>query len=141
MLALVSISVCVFSVCVVPFIISSFLAVRDVKRTQYRLTNRVSVVAATLTILYSLGVCVFQSSISAPTADDLIHWIAVIGMWDLVLMFCSSIFALLGYLTGASWGTARLSRLVGRNLPVSSDTNLAKQEESGNPYQVPRVDC
>ena len=139
MVALVSITLCVFAVCLLPFMVSGLIAVQDARRSEYRLTSRVCVVAATLTVVYSSGIGAFQSSTASPTAEELVHWIALVSLWVLALMFCSGIFALLGYLTGAGWGRARHDSLVGSELSSPSGMERGTHEESGNPYQVPRV--
>ena len=137
MLALVSIVVSVLAVCVLPFIASGLLAVKDVKRGRYRLTKSICAVSATLTVLYSLAICVFQSPFTISTPDELIHWLAVIGLVDLALMFCVGVFSLLGYLAGAKWGSARFGALADSEKPLS-EAEPAVTEETGNPYQIPR---
>lgn len=137
MLALVSIVVSVCLVCVLPFLVSGLLAVQDLKRGRYRLTKRICTVAATLTVLYSLAICIFQSPLTISTPDELIHWLAVIGLVDLALMFCVGVFSLLGYLAGSKWGRARFGALADSAMPLS-EAEPAVTEETGNPYQIPR---
>jgi hypothetical protein len=136
-LALVAIVIAVFAVCVIPFLVSCLLAVQDITRGRYRLTKRICTVAATLTVMYSLAICVFQSPLTISTPDELIHWVAVIGMWDLALMFCVSVFSLLGYLAGSKWGRARVGAFADSEVPLC-ELQAVATEETGNPYQIPR---
>ena len=143
MLALVSITVSVFAICVLPFMFSGILAVRDESRGRLRLTSRVCQVAAVLTVVYTLGVCVLQPSFTISTVDELIYWLAMVGLWDLGLMFCSSVFSLLGYLAGTRWATSNRRRVSDAKsafpgLGVASEEDAVVRAETGNPYQSPR---
>ncbi len=136
-LALVSIAVSVFAVCILPFVASSLLAVQDAKRGRYRLTRNICTVSATLTVLYSLAICFFQSPLTISTPDALIHWLAVIGFVDLALMFCMGVFSMLGYLAGSKWGKASVGAFADAEMPLPR-AEPEVTEETGNPYQIPR---
>lgn len=121
-----------------PFGVSVLLAVHDVRRGQYRLTKRVCMVAASLTVVYSLGICVFQPAVAILTVEELVHWVALIGFWDLALMMCSTLFAALGYLAGAKGARGKRTVLAEAD-SASSPTGVGRRTETGNPYQIPRA--
>jgi len=126
----------ILMVCLVPFAASVVLARRDASRGLYRLTNRVCMVAAFLTVAYSLAICLFRSPFEIRSPDELVNWLVVIGVWDLTLMGFSTIFAALGY----SWAThSKASLKSSVSVPQSVIVPIPSAgHETGNPYQVPR---
>ena len=122
--------------CLVPFVVSVALARLDFNRGRYRLTHRVSTVAAFLTVAYSLTICFFRSPMSITSPDELVSWLVVIGVWDLTLMFSSSVFAVIGYLFGTR-GKVAMQDSVDLPQPVIASGSVGTHE-TGNPYQAPK---
>ena len=136
MLALVSIAVIGSAVSVFPFLVSALVARRDIARGRYRLTTRVCTVAATLTVIYSLVICYINATELTATPDELLRWLAAVGIWDLACMFCSSAFASLGYLFGARSATSLGANSVETVQHLTVQPKHARTE-TGNPYQAP----
>lgn len=126
----------ILMVCLVPFSVSVALARSDFNRGRYRLTNRVCMVSAILTVVYSLTICFFRSPFEIDSPEELVGWLVVIGLWDLTLMFCSTVFAALGYLFGTH-AKKVMQNTVEIPQPITSSLSSGSHE-TGNPYQTPR---
>jgi len=70
-------------------------------------------------------------TLTISTPEDLIQWLAVVGLWDLALMFSLEVFSLLGYLTGEQWGRTRLGAVVDAEPPPCRLTKLARRKRRG----------